>query len=109
MNSELEKSVIDLKNYIENTLEYKKVIVLKNKMEKSSKLQKIIKEIKEKQKEYIKNGQTKEDEKVLKNLEKELNKIPIYVEYNKNLKVVNDMIFIVKEELNEYFYEKINI
>ena len=55
MNKELEESIVDLKNYIKNTPEYQKVIKLKKKMGKSSKLQKLIKEMKDAQKNYIRN------------------------------------------------------
>ncbi len=109
MNKELEKSVKDLKDYIENCPEYIKVLELKNKMEKSSRISKLINEIKDMQKKYVRSGYDEKVGKELKNLEKKLNEIPIYLEYNKNLEKINDMIFVVKEELNEYFYKKINI
>ena len=113
MNKELEKSVRDLKNYIENCPEYIKVLELKSKMEKSSNINTLIKEIKKTQKKYIRSGYDEKVGKELKNLEKKLNEIlkeiPIYLEYNKNLKKINDKIFTVKEELNDYFEKKINI
>ena len=109
MNKELEKSVKDLKNYIENCPEYIKVLELKNKMEKSSSIRELVEEIKNTQKKYVKSGYDEKLGKQLKNLEKKLKEIPIYSEYFKNLEKINDMIFTIKEELNEYFYKKINI
>ena len=109
MNSELEKSVRELKNYIENCYEYSKILELKSKMEKSSNINTLIAEIKETQKKYIRSGYDEKVGKDLKNLEKKLKEIPIYLEYNKNLEKINDMILTVKEELNDYFEKKINI
>ena len=40
--------------------------------------------------------------------EQELNEIPIYAEYSNNLEVVNNMINLVKDELNDYFYHVLN-
>ena len=109
MNKELEKSVRDLKDYIESCPEYIKVLELKKKMEKSSVVSKLIDEIKDTQKKYVRSGYDENVGKHLKNLEKKLKEIPIYLEYNKNLDKINDMIFTVKEELNEYFCKKMNI
>ena len=109
MDRNVEDAVIDLKNYIENTKQYRKVIELKKKMEKSSNIMKLIEEIKNLQKEYVKNNNDEDIGKALKNLEKKLNEIPIYSEYNKNLEEINDIIYFVREELNSYFDKKINI
>ena len=70
MNKELEKSVKDLKNYIENSLEYIKILELKSQMEKSSNIRKLIEEIKNTQKKYVKSGYDEKLGKQLKNLEK---------------------------------------
>ena len=109
MNKELEKSVKDLKNYIENCPEYIKILELKSQMEKSSNIRKLIEEIKNTQKKYVRSGYDEKVGKQLKNLEKKLKKIPIYSEYNKNLEKIYHMIFTIKEELNDYFYKKMNI
>ena len=109
MNKELEDSVEDLKNYIENCPEYIKILELKRQMEKSSSIRKLIEEIKNTQKKYVKSGYDENLGKQLKNLEKKLKEFPIYLEYIKNLEKINDMIFTIKEELNDYFYKKINI
>lgn len=109
MNNSIEKAVIDLKDYIENTEEYKKVILLKNKMKDNSTVQELIKEVKKTQQEYIKSNRDEKIEAKLKDINKKLNDIPIYHEYVKELDKVNDMIYIVKEELNEYFVKKMNI
>ena len=109
MDNNVEKALLDLKDYIENTKEYRRVLELKRDMEKSSKVVELIDEIKKVQKEYVKNSDNEELAKTLKTLEKKLEEIPIYSEYIKNLEKVNDMIFVIKEELNDYFDKKINI
>ncbi len=109
MNKSLETAVIDLKNYIENTPEYKKVILLKDKMKDNSNIQSLIKEIKKTQQEYIKSNKDEKVEAKLKEINQKLKEIPIYHEYIKELDKVNDMIYVVKEELNEYFVKKMNI
>lgn len=48
-------------------------------------------------------------EQELTDLKKNLEEIPLFVEYNQNLEIVNDMIDTVKEQLNDYFKEKLNI
>ena len=109
MNKELENSVEDLKNYIENCPEYIKILELKRQMEKSSSIRELIEEIKNTQKKYVKSGYDENLGKQLKNLGKKLKEFPIYLEYIKNLEKINDMIFTIKEELNDYFDKKINI
>ena len=109
MDNNVEKALLDLKDYIENTKEYRRVLELKKDMEKSSRVVELIDEIKKVQKEYVKNSDNEKLAKTLKKLEKKLEEIPIYSEYIKNLEKVNDMIFVIKEELNDYFDKKINI
>ena len=104
----LNKSIDDLIDTIVNSKEYKNVIEIKKKMDTNSELIILINEVKKLQKKYIKSNY---DEKIKKDLEikkEELNNIPIYVDYNENLKAVNEMINIVKDELNKYFYDKLN-
>ncbi len=74
----------------------------------NSRVNKLVQELKDTQKEYIRNEKDPELKKKLQNIEKKLNEIPIYHEYNKNLEKINDQLFVVKEELNEYFDKKIN-
>lgn len=107
LNKNIEKSLDDIINYIINSKEYIKCIEIKKKMSKNKELTKLIEEIKELQKKYVKENKESIKEK-LDSKEKELNGIPIYVEYNNNLEVVNNMINLVKDELNDYFYKLLN-
>ncbi len=107
LSKEVEENLDDIINYIMNSKEYKKCIEIKKKMSKNKELNKLIEEIKLLQKEYIrKNSESIKEE--LEKKEHELNDIPIYVEYNNNLEAVNNMIDLVKDELNDYFYKKLN-
>ncbi len=107
LNKEIEKNLDDIINYITSSKEYIKCIEIKNKMKDNKKIQKLIEEIKTLQKKYIRENNP-DIKKELESKEKELNEIPIYVEYNNNLEVVNSMINLVKDELNDYFYNKLN-
>ena len=109
MDKNVEGALLDLKSYIENTKEYRRVLELKKDMEKSSRVVELIEKIKTVQKEYVKSSDNEDLAKTLKKLEKKLNEIPIYSQYIKNLEKVNDMIFVIREELNDYFDKKINI
>lgn len=107
LNKDIEESLDDIINYITNSKEYIKCIEIKKKMSKNKKLTELIEDIKKLQKKYIKENDESIKEK-LDSKEKELNEIPIYVEYNNNLEVVNNMINLVKDELNDYFYKLLN-
>ena len=101
----IKKELDGIIDYICNKDEYKKCLELKEKMKNNTRINALIKEIKKLQKESVREGKKN---KKLKELEQELNSIPIYVEYNNNLKVVNEMLNYVNESLNDYFYKKLN-
>ena len=105
LSKEIKKEIDEVIDYICNKDEYKKCLELKEEMKSDSRINILIEEIKKLQKESVRKG--KESIK-LKELEEELNSIPIYVDYNNNLKVVNEMLSYVNESLNDYFYNKLN-
>lgn len=103
----LNKSLDEVVNTITNSKEYKKCLELKKKMDSNEEINSLVKEIKLKQKKYIKSN----DPNILselKSLENRLNSIPIYHIYLDNLEEVNKMINYVKDELNDYFQELLN-
>ncbi len=104
---EVNNSLDEVIKCIKNSKEYKKCILLKSKMDNNSEIKELVKEIKLKQKKYIRNNDSN-TLKELKELEKRLNEIPIYHVYLENLEVVNNMINYVKDELNDYFYNLLN-
>ena len=103
----LNKSLDEVVLCIKNSKEYKKCIELKEKMKSNDEINSLVKEIKLKQKKYIKSN----DPNILSELnelEEKLNSIPIYHVYNENLEKVNYYINYVKDELNDYFIELLN-
>lgn len=103
----LNKSLDEVVLCIKNSKEYKKCIELKEKMKSNDEINSLVKEIKLKQKKYIKSN----DPNILSELnelEEKLNSIPIYHVYNENLEKVNSYINYVKDELNDYFIELLN-
>ncbi len=103
----LNKSLNEVVDCIKNSKEYKKCIELKEKMNSNDEINSLVKEIKIKQKKYIRSN----DSNILselKELENKLNSIPIYHIYLDNLEEVNNMINYVKDELNDYFDNLLN-
>ena len=103
----LNKSLDEVVLCIKNSKEYKKCIELKEKMKSNDEINSLVKEIKLKQKKYIRTN----DSNILSELnelEERLNCIPIYNVYTKNLEKVNEYINYVKDELNDYFIELLN-
>lgn len=103
----LNKSLDEVVNTIKNSKEYKKCILLKEKMESNDEIKSLVKEIKFKQKKYIKSN----DSNILSELnelEERLNCVPIYHVYTENLEKVNEYIDYVKDELNDYFNKLLN-
>lgn len=103
----LNRSLDEVVNCIKNSKEYKKCIELKEKMKSNDEINSLVKEIKLKQKKYIRSN----DSNILSELnelEERLNSIPIYHVYTKNLEKVNEYISYVKDELNDYFIELLN-
>lgn len=110
MTDKLTFCLDELLEVVTKSKEYKTCLELKEKMKKNIELTDLIEKLKAKQKQYVKSSF--QDEKVkeeLKELEEKINKIPLYITYNQNLEVVNEMLTTITEELNEYFKEKFNI
>ena len=103
----LNKSLDEVVDCIKESKEYKKCLELKDKMKDNDEINSLVKEIKLKQKKYIKTN----DSNILSELnelEERLNCIPIYHIYTKNLEKVNEYINYVKDELNDYFDKLLN-
>ena len=107
MENFVNKKLDEVINCIINSDDYKKCILLKEKMAKSEDITSLVDSIKKLQKKYVNTN----DQELLVELEKlegELNNIPIYVIYMQYLEKVNEKIEFVKDELNNYFYEVLN-
>lgn len=97
----------DIVNIIKESREYTDCINIKEILKDNKEVNSKIKRIKLLQKKYLRTNDI-EVEKELKELEKELNNIPIYCIYNQKLEKVNQMISYVNDELNDYFYNLLN-
>ena len=104
----MNKALEDVIKCITMSDEYRKCIELKDKMSKNEELINLIEQVKNKQKEYVRSNYDESIKIELKLLEDKLNEIPIYVVYMQNLEVVNEKINLVKDELNQYFFEILN-
>ena len=99
--------VDDISEYIKRQEEYKNIIKIKDKMKSNNKINNYIDTIKKLQKEYIKT----KDENIKKELDKnikELNDIPLYNEYNRNLEIINEKIEYINDYINEFFDDVFN-
>ncbi len=99
----MEKELDNIVKYITNSDEYKRVILLKDKMKSNELVSNLVNEIKLLQMDYVNSEFDLEIKNRLDGLNNELNLIPIYIEYNNSLDVVNEMIELVKSSLNSYF------
>ncbi len=103
----MNKAIDEVINTIINSSDYKSCVEVKEKMSSNEELVSLINKIKSLQKKYVNT----DDENILKELnklEEELNSIPIYVIYMQHLEKVNEMINLVNDELNNYFYDVLN-
>ena len=107
MEKKLSNSIDCLVDNNINTKEYKNCIKYKEEMEKDNSIKEKVNSIKKLQKQYVNSNDISIKEELDK-LEDELNNIDLYVKYNQNLEVVNQMISYTKDELNDYFYNLLN-
>ena len=112
MNNKVLDKVDEIIEFIKETEEYKDYLYLKDKLEKNEKALSLINEIKKYQKELVKKEveklDTKDLEDKINNNLKELDNIPLYNEYLDVQEKLNDMYQLVKKELDNYFYNKLN-
>lgn len=104
----LNKSIDELIDVVINSHEYQTCIKLRMQMSSNHELMRLIDDVKNLQKKYIKSNYSEELKQQLQEKKEKLNKIPIYIIYNENLEVVNNMINVINDELNSYFYDKLN-
>lgn len=108
MVRQLNKAIEDVILYIKSSDDYKKCVELKEKMSNNNELCSLIEEIKNVQKKYVRSNFDDNVKLELDELERKINDIPIYVIYMQHLSKVNEMINLVKDELNDYFYKLLN-
>ena len=102
------KALDELIASVKESSDYKKCLSIKKRMSENSELMELIANIKVLQKKYIRSNYAKE---IKEELDKETNKleaIPIYIEYEKYLELVNEKIDYIKDWLNNYFNNILN-
>lgn len=105
---ELDKAVDEIISCIKESKDYKKCLELKEQMDNNDEVKKLVEEVKNLQKKYIKSNYDDNIKRELDASEEKLNAIPIYVVYNQYLNKVNENISIINDRLNDYFYNLFN-
>lgn len=109
LTNNIQESIEGIIKYIKSQEEYKNVIKIRELMKNDDKLLEQIKDVKNKQKEYIRSGKDIKKKEELQHLKDKLERNLLYFEYKNNLDKVNEMISLVTDELNNYFIELTNI
>ncbi|MBR4617706.1 MAG: YlbF family regulator [Bacilli bacterium] len=109
LSNETEKSLEELINYIKNSHEYIECMKLKEKISEDKDLMLLIDDVRKSQKNYIKSNYDKDKKIILDEKIKLLDLNSLYVMYSYYLEQVNYMINLIKDELNDYFFEITNI
>ncbi len=105
MNKEVLDKVDEIISLINDSDDYKKYLLLKEKISKNKELSKLINEVRVLQKDVV-HHLNKKDELNEKN--KELNNHPLYREYTNTLSELNNTYGIIESNLNNYFQNIIN-
>ena len=105
MNSEILNKIDEIIGDIENSDDYKKYLLLKDKIAKNKELMSLINKVRIMQKDYAHQLVTKDE---LDQLINELNSYPLYREYNNTLYEINNVYNILETSLNNYFQIKLN-
>lgn len=104
MEKELNEKLDEIIDYIKNTSAYKNCLIIKKKLTSNVEITETVEKIKSLQKEYVKsNYQDKEIKEKLDKLNSKLQEFPIFITYMNNLEEVNEMLNLLKDELNTYF------
>ncbi len=104
--------VDNLVGFIKDSQEYKDYVFLSNKLATNRKVNDYINKIKSLQKEIVKKEVIGEDiselEIEIKSLLEKLDKIPLYKEFIDKQEELNEIYQLVKQRLDEYFYNILN-
>lgn len=108
LNNEVLKKVAEIINYLETTPNYKKYLLIKERMTNDQEINNLLEEIRVLQKLVANN---KNDENLKQQLDIKnslLNNIPLYRDYLNTLDDINNTFNIIENELNNYFTSIIN-
>lgn len=105
MNNEVLNKIDEIILTIENSSEYQKYLLLKDKSSKDKELMLLINKIRVLQKDFTHHLTVKDE---LDKLTNELNNYPLYREYNNVLDEINNTYAIIESSLNKYFQSRLN-
>lgn len=106
MNKKVIDRIDNLVNSIKNSNEYKEYIEILSKVNSCDEINTLTNDIKKLNKELVKKPSV-ELELLLKNKEKELNSIPLYLEYKYKLEDLNNLLLVVKNRVDNFVSELI--
>ena len=101
MNNEVITEIDTLINAIKENTIYKEYIDLLNKVSNSNEIKELTNEIRKINKELVLTPSIELEEK-LKLKEKELNEIPLYLEYKYKLEELNNMLTVIKNKVEVF-------
>ena len=105
MSSEILKKIDEIISLIEESDDYKKYLLLQEKIRNNNEIMVLIKKVKVLQKDVIHHIR---DESELKMIMDELNSHPLYREYCNTIEELNNTYAIIESSLNKYFQDKLN-
>lgn len=103
-NQEILNKLDEIINEIETSDEYKKYLLLKEKIGNNKELLILINKVRQLNKDYLHNLVKKEE---LDTVTNELNNHPLYREYLNTISVINNELSIVENAINNYFKKKL--
>ena len=101
MNKEVISKIDTLINTIKSSNEYKEYIELLDKVNLSNEIKELTNEIRLINKKLVLTPSV-ELENLLKEKEKELNEIPLYLEYKYKLEELNNMLIVIKNKVERF-------
>ena len=108
MNKEILEKVDDIINYIENSKDYQKYLLIKDKMQNDLEINNLLNEIKHLQKKLANNEGNMDLKKELSLKNEILKNIPLYREYLNTLDDLNNVFNIIETRINNHFDKIVN-
>ena len=107
MNKEISNKIDEIINYIKESNSYKNYLKAKELLDSRDDLKEIIANVKKYQKQLVKSYNKEIEKELNRNLDI-LNSDYNYIEYNRYLEEVNNLLNIFKNRINKYFEDVFN-
>lgn len=104
MNNKVIDEINNLVNSIKESSIYKEYKDLELKISKNEEIKKLTDEIKSINKKLVKTPSIELENK-LKELEEELNNIPLYIEYKEKVEELNNLLLVIKNKMDNFINE----